>query len=432
MKKFIILVFTVLLAVIGKAQSTLQSDAANPEVDKPCPDFVLQNIKYFNKTTTTKAAFAGKWLLLDFWNKTCGACIASFPSVNRKAIAFKDRLQIMMVGIQDKENQIQPLYAKLREKENLVMPCAFDSMIANRWDIQAGPQYVLIDPEGIVRAFTVQLTADDISGFLSGHPPYLLTGDQDHRPAFDPKKPFLVDGNGGNDTAFLCRSVLAAYDPWTVKPYFPGQTIDMNLASGKFQVVGLPLYRLFNFAWLGSNGPDSSFHEPSILELKDSSLFKYQVYVSNGNGFSYSLIMPPAKATKQKMMQQLQRDLENTLGITAKIEERPFPAWNLRVTNEAKEKLKSKGGHPVFHAVMPKMEYELQNCPFNNFFQLIRNLSSADIFDETGITGNIDIHIKCLMTDIEEVKGELHKKGLELVPVQRTRKVLVIRDLPNQ
>jgi hypothetical protein len=53
-----------------------------PEVGKPCPDFTLHNIEYYSKKEASVKDFRGKWLILDFWNKGCGACIASFPKIN--------------------------------------------------------------------------------------------------------------------------------------------------------------------------------------------------------------------------------------------------------------------------------------------------------------------------------------------------------------
>ena len=110
-----------------------------PEVGKPCPDFMLRNITCYPKQQATLKDFFGKWLVLDFWNKGCGACVASFPKTSALQKEFNEKVQFMLVGIEDKENKIQPMYAKYREKENLIMPCAFDSLLANRFDVFSAP-----------------------------------------------------------------------------------------------------------------------------------------------------------------------------------------------------------------------------------------------------------------------------------------------------
>src|ERR1700761_6504038 len=74
-----------------------------PIIGKPCPQFVIKNIHYFNKSQASNKDFLGKWLVLDFWSKHCGACVASFPRINSEYKALRGQVQYIMVGRQDKE-----------------------------------------------------------------------------------------------------------------------------------------------------------------------------------------------------------------------------------------------------------------------------------------------------------------------------------------
>jgi hypothetical protein len=56
------------------------------------------------------------------------------------------------------------------------------------------------------------------------------------------------------------------------------------------------------------------------------------------------------------------------------------------------------------------------------------NQDERTFLDETGIQGNIDLEMDCIWTDLNDVKKELRKNGLDLVKGEKKLKVLVIRD----
>ncbi len=86
----------------------------------------------------------------------CAACITSFPKMSKLQEEFKDDAVFLMVGLNDKKynNGIEQLYAKLREQKKLKMPCAFDSVLVEKWRITAMPYMLVVDTSGIVRAIT--------------------------------------------------------------------------------------------------------------------------------------------------------------------------------------------------------------------------------------------------------------------------------------
>jgi hypothetical protein len=48
--------------------------------------------------------------------------------------------------------------------------------------------------------------------------------------------------------------------------------------------------------------------------------------------------------------------------------------------------------------------------------------------DETGISGNIDLTLDCILSNWKELKHELNRNGLDLVPGKAMMKVIIIRD----
>lgn len=433
--------------IIANAQ---QLDAGRlPDVSKPCPDFILRNIKYYPIKQAGLRDFKGKWLVLDFWNKGCSSCVQGFPHMNAIQKEFANRVQIMLVGRQDEQAQIQPMYDRFRERENLILPCAFDSSIANRWCIYTCPHYIILDEAGIVQGITNTINRDEIAAFLRGEHPHLdityhsecsdFIDPRDHKFSYDYKKPFLIHGNGADDSDFLFRSVLSRFDHQTQEQSWPSHldlhAVNSSYPAGVFQAIGIPLVYLYNFAYFPRdrwNSVDTEmygnyFSQP-IIETADSEIFHYDFEVPTKNVFCYSLIMPGEKATKQRMQQMMQRDLQNYFGFAVSIETRKFPCWKLVATDDARAKLRTAGGISELIELIPRAEYKLQNLPVKRLFRIIGRLGDP-ILDETGIDGNIDITIDCV--DSEDMLRSLKENGLSLVPATKEMKVLVIRDPPN-
>ena len=146
------------------------SDTALPEIGKPIPEFTL-NVHYFKTKSVSINDFKGKWLFLDFWFAGCGACIQSFPSVNSHYKEFRNDLTWLMVGsIGSRFTDTQTLYEKLRAKQNLEMPVAYDSVLVNKWNVHSYPHIIIVDPAGIVHSITSgrDLTTEKIRQLVKG------------------------------------------------------------------------------------------------------------------------------------------------------------------------------------------------------------------------------------------------------------------------
>lgn len=438
-KGWSILVVLNLVCFVLEAQMDIQTEY--PEVGKVCPEFNLKNIAYFPIRKASLKDFRGKWLVLDFWNKGCGACVMSFPKTNELQKHFSDKIQFMLVGIEDRENKIRTMYATFREKENLKLPCAFDSVLANRFDVYTAPYIIVIDPNGIVQGITSSLDSISIQEFLSGKRPWLRRAYRVHEDVvedvkipFDSNKPFLINKNGGDDTDFLFRSVLSRWNPYLHHGVYP-ININKTADKGSFQVLGVSLTMLYNYAFFGKINPGSGtdygkISDDPILEIHDSTMFQSS-YKDGKNMFSYSLIIPVNLVNREERMERMmQRDLENYFGYEARIEVRMIPCYKLVASEVAKNKLLTHGGAP-FYDEIPKANFKARNWPFVNLIGLIQRESDEIIFNETGIEGNIDIEMNCLQTDFNDIKRALKMNGLNLIATEKEMKVIVIKDKPE-
>lgn len=109
MKKMILIVILIISVYKSYSQSKT-STITYPEIGKPCPDFVLKDVINYPKKEVRLNDFKGKWLILDFWDRDCTACIESFPKINALQKEFGDKVQFILVGDQDKGIQISSLF----------------------------------------------------------------------------------------------------------------------------------------------------------------------------------------------------------------------------------------------------------------------------------------------------------------------------------
>jgi hypothetical protein len=327
------------------------------------------------------------------------------------------------------------------------MPAAFDSVVIQQVDeLEHGlPFVVVIDPEGIVRGSGPGLdyiVTDPQSLTLKNRPVLRdhyreLYLDQKTRYSYNDRLPYLINNNGGSDSGFLFRSVLAK---WTHKEPIvrPKSIYD---PSGKFTVIGPDnLKDLYRYAYLGVrtiNSKDSmygKFWPEPILEIHDSSKFAGDMHTSQ-NIYSYSLTVPASKASQEYMMQSMQGDLYKYFGYKVKVEERRMPYWRLIANSEAILKLKSpKDGPSIF---TPKKGdwtgYKATNYSMSSFVNHIIYISQVEktfmpVINETGFEGNIDIEMNFSPFDFNSVKKALQDNGLDLVKGEKSLKVLVIQD----
>jgi peroxiredoxin len=443
--RILVLVFA-LTAWFIPAKGQNSDTLSYPEVGKPMPDLLIKNIAYYSKKQANIRDFRGKWLILDFWDINCSACIASFPRMNKIQRTFSRQLQVLLVGVEDPESKIQSLFAKFRDRQHLVFPCAFDSSIAQRLDLYYMPHTIVIDDNGIVRSVVVSIDTVQVRQFLEGKSPklpqtYRRMKDYDtvvdrHIP-FNNDKPLQVNGNGANDTAFVYRSLLSDWDP-TVHSYFDPFGFDMAVKSGRFQLLGANLEMLYNYAYFGHSswGTEDTllyrtYYDHPVLVVRDSSL------LDNARRYCYSLIRPTKNNTEKIMMTSMQRDLANFFGLNVNFEIRKCPYWKIIASPGTNGKLGTKGGEMLAHELSLAVGWTMRNASMGNLVECISGHNPGhdklrDIYlDETGIIGNIDITMDCIMSDLDDVRRALQANGLDLVKGEKEMHVLVIRDSPH-
>lgn len=438
-----IIITAVLISKTLFCQNKISDFNSNqPEVGKSMPDFRLNSVIDYKLTNISLSDFRGKWLFLDFWFPGCVACIKSFPKINDLQKKFAKDVSFILIGLNHKRFKgIETLYVNLKQKHNLDIISAFDSTLADRWKIRSMPHIIIVDPSGIVRSITngQNMTEERIHQMLNGSEPSFYLKEIE-REVFDPLN--IQDYN----KSIIYQFTLALWNG--EKSVIPtlGNSVIHYVPKGKerisYQATMIPLYRLYNLAFLGkayvSEGDSihSRFYPIPILELKNKSLFDYSYQEEKGL-YNISLTLPSAKNTTDDIMIHMQKALKAILDYDVTIEVRKLPVWRFIANPGTQEKLRTKGSSPIFYdpgssggAGGLVMKNQHPKILFTCISRYLYDYN-IPIFNETGLAENIDITIDTDMTSFDEVKKALQKNGMDLIRGEKEMNVIVIRDNEN-
>ena len=352
---------------------------------------------------------------------------------------LKDSVEVILVGLQDKEKKIKKLFERFQSKLDLNLPVIYDSILFKRFGIWACPYVVILDGNGIVRAITYSVGKEDMRSFIAGREPVLgaaFTKSEVDRlyKSYDSDKPLLMNGNGGNDNEFLFRSVLAK---WKDLPTMRDEFISSR-NNNRIQASGIDLFSLYWLAYGDTvqcrNPPYYATEKntygnwwlPPVLELKDPSDFVSD-FKTGRNIYNYSLIVPEEKGDPLYLQSILRSELRSFFRYKVTVQKRRMPYWRLVLLNDSVTKTSTSSQTPGMN--FSHTGFTLVKQPVQSIVNAIWNYNQLLIIkDETGIKGNIDITMNCLMTDFNEIIEALGKNGFGLVQGEKEMNVIVFSD----
>lgn len=139
-------------------------------------------VKVFNheKATLNLGELRGKLVILDFYTRYCGTCIAQFPKIDSLQQQFRDDVALILVGFQNPvipRGGIEHLYEdrkRLGRPINLpsiVQGGSADTVLRSLFPFRAVPRLVWIGHDGEVLAYTKHhfLTVENIRLYLDLH-----------------------------------------------------------------------------------------------------------------------------------------------------------------------------------------------------------------------------------------------------------------------
>jgi thiol-disulfide isomerase/thioredoxin len=84
--------------------------------------------------------------MLDFWIRTCGPCLASFPHLNELQQKFgNNSFELLSINTEDKKENIAFFYNKFKPRYKMLFGA---ETLAEEYGIPAYPAIIILDKSG--------------------------------------------------------------------------------------------------------------------------------------------------------------------------------------------------------------------------------------------------------------------------------------------
>jgi thiol-disulfide isomerase/thioredoxin len=424
----------IILANICSAQTTSTSPVA---IGNEVPNLKFKNLLNSPYGTISMHDFHGKAIILDFWATWCQPCIAMMPKMQTFQDKFANSLQIISITKEPRET-IETFLNKMSHTKPIhLLKVYSDSTTRKYFPYKTLPHYVWIDKHLNVKAITSseEINEENIRKLISGDSINLkVKTDKDlFEKEPDTINVWIKDLLGYNfakngdklNPALLHNSMLTTY--------IKGELTTSNttlpttpFANRRIRVTNASVSLLFRLAY----GDKEPVHlNRVIFEIKDSLKKQTAIWTDPNNKtnlFCYDLIIP--KANRIKLFLIMQKDLTTYFDLNAHWETRTRECAIIKCVDKSKFKI-SSGDKPSLD--VKKFWLKAKNQPLSKIVSSIQHFNQVDgpvFIDESNISVNVDLEINAQLDDLETLKRELNKYGLDIVKESRAVSMLIVKD----
>ncbi len=399
------------------------------------PNITINNIINYETTSAKLSGFEGKLVILDFWSSWCGSCIALFPHLDSLQKEFGKNLQIILVNTKSKmTNDDEPKIKKTLERVRtrtgitLSMPVVYNSeKLDDYFPCITIPQEVWINNDAQVIGITSaeEVNAENIKSILSGRDVQMKL--KKDRFGFDFQSPLFIDGNGGDGSETIYRSIVTKYlDGINGRS---GIWHRNNKATGLY-LINQSLSSITQMIYAGEIATQYKMvhNNRIIMDVKDkrkfdtkrSDSFYYQ------NLFSYELMAPPA--TDSAIFAYARQDMKRYFNISVKYEIRNMKCLVLTAPGGMDGLKNTKKETKDLDLEKASLKKYIHNYPPQFITGSLNDYTGIPLIDETNITKNISVDLPFHLNDISGLKESFLQAGLSLKEENRMLKVVVITD----
>lgn len=381
-------------------------------------------------------------LILDFWATGCTSCMEAFPHMEELQSEFPEKLQVVLVNpwedeakVKERMNQINVRRLKSDLKPYAVpafLPSITgDTIFKQLFPAQSIPHHVWLDANGKVLYITHGYNA------TKNHVRQILAGES---VSMSLKRDLTMEG-------FSAWDGILRKGHQSVKPAFYSCFIRYNSGFGggssnlKDSAAGTILRVYVNNYITGLFQEAFGYTPRVLLEVSDKQDYKYPRWLKDGdimdewnekNLFTYEICVPfrEEKNINKYMQTDLNRFFGIEKGIEGLIEKRKLNC--IILVGKGNNILKTYGGKSF--DINNDSLVKLVNHPYSIVTNMLReNLEDMDtgqpFLDDTEIDPDlkVDMQLTGDLKNMENVRSQLHKYGLDIIKESREVDVLVIR-----
>lgn len=410
---------------------------AELKIGDQVPDILIDKIINNDKRTIRTSDYKDRLLVLDFWERSCTACIESMPKLDSLQRVFGDRIKLLSVTWEPEE-KIVDFFNKNRFLKEHTPPVHRASVVDDRilrsyFHYESNPHVVWINNGRVVAITgTEYITGDNIQTLLDGKTVnWPLKND-----SFDPMYPFMslnVLSEEAMDSQNYSYSVLTgmsnAMEPEVGGIYFKQDSVRNISRLAFFNQNIITVYQMLLNGIKPSVNEEDVLKDPSkmpyvphparrVLEVSDLTRFhniqnKDQAEWNRKNLICYEM-------EKQGMVNQATLyksallDINNRLELNGRYEKRKvkclvFVKTDKPVTDTVPTE--KAGGTIITKLVMWDLDIPGKFPP---------------AIDETGFTGKLNM--QPYDGTVAGLRKEMQRHGLDLIEAEREIEVMVISD----
>jgi peroxiredoxin len=120
--------------------------AVTSRIGQRAPDFQLMSL---SKSPVKLSSYAGKVVLLDFWETACSPCIASMPKVQHWQDAY-GKQGLVVLGILVEPGSTARAQGILQRQQAAYTNLVADKAVNAAYQINSFPRYILVDKTGTI------------------------------------------------------------------------------------------------------------------------------------------------------------------------------------------------------------------------------------------------------------------------------------------
>lgn len=158
-------VTAVLVAILGTRPSLTEQVVQTPLVGRPAPQ--LSGNELTGDRPISLTAYAGRWVLVNFFASWCTECQSEAPQIERFVFSRPDGVRPAVIGVLYGDTRSDGV--QFQRAEGASWPAVYDpnGTIASAWGVGSLPRSYLVAPDGrIVACVLGGITAGGLDRLL--------------------------------------------------------------------------------------------------------------------------------------------------------------------------------------------------------------------------------------------------------------------------